>query len=89
MKDITKSNLILLGFKVVNTLFRKQNKNKILMSSEDSLCKRSGRKNKKNKTAFFDDNKSSQSKKQQIDRSNFRKFTQVNTSRDLSKQMSV
>lgn len=89
MKDITKSNLILLGFKVVNTLFRKQNKNKTLMSSEDSLCKRSGRKNKINKTAFFDDNKSSQSKKQQIDRSNFRKFTQVNTSRDLSKQMSV
>lgn len=81
--------MILLGFKVVNTLFRKQNKNKTLISFEDSLCKRSGRKNKKNKTAFFDDNKSSQSKKQQIDRSNFRKFTQVNTSRDLSKQMSV
>jgi len=55
LKNIAKSNLVLLEFKVMNTLFRKKARTKTTFPSDESLGKKPIRKNKKNKTTFVED----------------------------------
>lgn len=74
----------MLGFKVVNSLFRKQTRNKTALPSDDSLSKKSVRRNKKFKTTFFVGN-NYRVKKPSDSPSNIGKYTDMNSSINYSK----